>query len=382
MSTNKGYIYCFADVSRAEKAEIIAKEINNAPYGANSLYRKAAGEIVKESGITHGYCIDVGCGDGALTYEIAKRTNLYIVAVDPDPENVQKAREILDSAGLYGSRVVVHQSEYSLDRYPSYFANLVVSRKSVDTGESPIQSGIPHVQRPYGGVMITGKSGAMKKNIRGILPGAGEWTHMYADSSNTLCSTDDIVKGDLGILWWNDPDFDVPSRHGRGIAPLFKDGLMFVQGVHGIRAYDAYNGHQVWDYYIENLAKHYDQDNLLGAAITASNYAIDGDRMYVRVGMQQYSKAFRQVHVLNIKTGNLIEILKSPSIDDPGKSTWGALNYWGFLFAENGTVYGSIVDVDHIVTGSYREADMSHQFSESRAVFAMDAETGKVKKNF
>jgi SAM-dependent methyltransferase len=382
VSTNKGYIYCFADVSRAEKAEIIAKEINNAPYGANSLYRKAAGEIVKESGITHGYCIDVGCGDGALTYEIAKRTNLYIVAVDPDPENVQKAREILDSAGLYGSRVVVHQSEYSLDRYPSYFANLVVSRKSVDTGESPIQSGIPHVQRPYGGVMITGKSGAMKKNIRGILPGAGEWTHMYADSSNTLCSTDDIVKGDLGILWWNDPDFDVPSRHGRGIAPLFKDGLMFVQGVHGIRAYDAYNGHQVWDYYIENLAKHYDQDNLLGAAITASNYAIDGDRMYVRVGMQQYSKAFRQVHVLNIKTGNLIEILKSPSIDDPGKSKWGALNYWGFLFAENGTVYGSIVDVDHIVTGGYREADMSHQFSESRAVFAMDAETSKVKKNF
>ncbi|MBD3183580.1 PQQ-binding-like beta-propeller repeat protein [Candidatus Poribacteria bacterium] len=379
ISTDKGYIYCYDDIKRAGRASIIAKEINNSPYGENDLYETAAREIIKESDITHGYCIDIGCGDGALAYEIVKRTNLYVVAVDPDPENVRKARKILNSAGIYGSRVVVQQSEYSLDRYPSYFANLVISRKSVDTGESPIQAKIPHVQRPYGGVMMVGKTGSMSKSVQDALSGAGEWTHMYADPGNSLCSMDDKVKGDLGILWWNDPDFDVPSRHGRGVAPLFKDGLMFVQGVHGIRAYDAYNGHQVWDYYIEDLAKHYDQDNLLGAAITASNYAIDGDRMYVRVGMQQYSKAFRQVHVLDIYTGNHVKTLRSPSIEDPGKSRWGALNYWGFLFAENGTVYGSIVDVDHIVTGGYREADMSHQFSESRAVFAMDAETGKVK---
>lgn len=378
VSTDKGYIYCFDDQANSSSAIIIAKKINNSPYGKNELYEQSAKEIIKESGITHGYCIDVACGDGALAYELAKRTNLHIIAVDSDSANVEKARKLLNEAGLYGSRVTVHQSDLSLKRYPSYFANLTVSRYSVDKGESPYKES-PHVQRPNGGVMMVGMSNAMKKTVREPLPGAGEWTHMYADPGNTICSMDDIVKGELGILWWNDPDFDVPSRHGRGIAPLYKDGMLFVQGINGIRAYDAYNGHQIWDYYIEDLAKHYDQDNLLGAAITASNYAIDGDRMYVRVGMQQYDMAFRLVHAINIHTGNLIKILESPPIEDSGKSNWGPLNYWGFIFAKDGTVYGSIADVDHIVTGGYREADMSHQFSESKAVFAMDAETGNLK---
>jgi outer membrane protein assembly factor BamB len=378
VSTDKGYIYCFDDQANSDSSIIIAKKINNSPYGKNELYEKSAKEIIKESGITHGYCIDVACGDGALAYELAKRTNLYIIAVDPDSANVEKARKLLNEAGLYGSRVTVHQSDLSLKRYPSYFANLTVSRYSVDKGESPFKES-PHIQRPNGGVMVTGMPNAMKKTVREALPGAGQWTHMYADPSNTICSMDNIVKGELGILWWNDPDFDVPSRHGRGIAPLYKDGMLFVQGINGIRAYDAYNGHQIWDYYIEDLAEHYDQDNLLGAAITASNYAIDGDRLYVRVGMQQHSLAFRLVHVIDIHTGKLIKILESPSIEDPAKSNWGPLNYWGFVFAKDGTVYGSIVDVDHIVTGGYREANMSRQFSESKAVFAMDAETGELK---
>lgn len=379
VSTDKGYIYCFDELAKSNRASITAKQIDSSPYGDNDLYKAAAKEIIKKSNITHGYAIDVACGDGALAYELAKRTNLHIIAVDPDPENVATARKLLNSAGLYGSRVTVHQSDLSLARYPSYFANLVVSRKSVDTGMNPLGDEMPHVQRPYGGVLITGKIDSMQTHIREALPGAGEWTHIYADSGNTICSMDEAVSGELGVLWWNDPDFDVPSRHGRGMAPLFKDGILFVQGVHGVRAYDAYNGHQIWDYYIEDLAKHYDQDNLLGSAITASNYAIDGDRLYVRIGVQQYSKAFRQVHVIDIHTGKLVKILRSPAIEDTGKSNWGPLNYWGFVFAKDGTVYGSIVDVDHIVTGGYREADMSHQFSESRAVFAMDVATGKAK---
>ncbi|MBN2738839.1 MAG: PQQ-binding-like beta-propeller repeat protein [Spirochaetales bacterium] len=379
VSTDEGKIYCFDSLSVNKKALIQGKKINPAPYGNNELYKKAAKEILEKSGIGHGYCLDVNCGDGALAYELAKISNLHIIATDSNPANVALARKKLNQAGLYGNRVQVQLSETTLDRYPSYFANLIISGSSVKTGENPLTSSMPHVQRPYGGILITGKPGSMTMKTRGELEGAGQWTHMYSDPANTICSLDERVKGELGMLWWDDPDFDVPSRHGRGVAPLVKDGMLFMQGIDGIRAYDAYNGHTIWDYYIEDLAKHYDQDNLLGAAITGANYAIDGDKMYIRVGQQQYYKAFREVHVVDIYTGNQIKILTSPKLSDPGKSSWGDLNYWGLVYAKDGTLYGTITDVDHIVSGGYRESDMSHQYSESRAVFAMDPETSDVK---
>ena len=51
--------------------------------------------------MTEGYCVDLGCGDGNLAYELAKQSELFVVAIDADRANVASARAKLAAAGLY-----------------------------------------------------------------------------------------------------------------------------------------------------------------------------------------------------------------------------------------------------------------------------------------
>ena len=413
VSTDKGTIYCFGS-SAGDSIIIHTKRAVVNPYDSDETIVEAAEEIIAESGVTEGYCLDVGCGDGALAYELAMRSNLHIIAIDPDPAMVALARQKLDAAGMYGTRVTVHQCDISsLDRYPNYFANLIVSGRSVTEGAGAIRTGdVYHCLRPCGGVMAIGTPDVMEVTVRPALEGAGEWTHLYANAGNTLCSGDELVKGGLGMLWWNDPDFDMPSRHGRGPGPLYKDGIMYVEGVNEIRAYDAYNGREIWRFYLEGIGKPYDQDNtMVGVSITQGNMAIDGDRLYVRVG-QQPTSSFRYVLVLDTHNGNLIGEYQVPDFPEPVYSEsyfsrsyygegsqsrcgykeygWGPFDWdylpdyayrpgpkWGYLAVEDGTIYGTIVNPDYVVEGG--SSDTAHLYSESKALFAIDVDTGMLK---
>ena len=374
VSTDRGTIYCF-DGTGTKSPRTVTGEPNNFPYGDNDIYARAAEEIIEKTGITDGYCLDVACGEGQLAWELARRTNLSIIAIDSDPETVAKARKKLDNAGLYGSRVTVHCGDVARTPYPDYCANLVVSGRSVTGGQEVLNTDeFARLQRPCGGVLCIGEPGSMETHIRGKLTGSGDWTHLYGNPANTINSGDELVKGPLGILWFRDSDYEMPSRHGRGVGPLYSDGRLFVQGTHGIRAYDAYNGTVLWEYYIEDLMKDYDQEHLLGAATTAGNWCIEGNRLYVRVSRQAASDTYRNCLVFDVETGNLVNrfmVPPGPKGDERG--------HWGYLAVEDGTIYGTIVDNEHITTWGYLESDMSGLYSESKALFAMDAETGELK---
>jgi len=374
VSTDRGTIYCF-DGDGVRNPGVIAPQRDNFPYGANDEYAEAAREIVASTGVTEGYCLDLGCGDGRLACELAKLTNLTIIAVDADGRNVETARRKLAAAGLYGTRVVVHRGDPAKTDYPAYFANLVVSGRSVTDGEAAVSRDEAfRLQRPYGGALCVGKPGAMKTTVRGELPGAGRWTHLYSDPGNTINSGDELVTAPLGMLWFRDSDFEMPSRHGRGVGPLYRDGRLFVQGNHGIRAYDAYNGRVLWEFFIENLQKAYDQEHLLGAATTHGNWCIEGDRLYVRVSEQMAGDTFRNCLVIDAKNGNLLDRFRIPPGPDGDER-----GYWGYLAVDDGILFGSVANDEHITKWGYLESNMSALFSESKALFALDAETGEMK---
>ena len=380
VSTDRGSIHCFAP-GRIPKAETVIPESVNHPFGDNAPFETAAGEIVAASGVTDGYGLDLGCGDGRLAYELALRTNLHIYAVDPDPENVAEARRRLDSAGLYGVRVTVHLAEPGSTPYPDYFANLVVSGRSVKGGSAELSSSeMNRLLRPYGGVSCTGRPGEMEITRRGALAGAdAEWSHLYHDPANTLTSSDELVKGPLGMLWFRDSDFEMPSRHGRGVGPLFSHGLLFVEGLNALRATDAYNGHTIWEYPFRDIMKAYDQEHLVGAAATQGNICLEGDRIYFRSGGYPVEGDFagKSCLVLDAATGEkLAEYGVSAELAGNEDS------YWGYLAVKDGTLFGSLADVDHVLRYAYLESDMNKLFSESRLFFAMDASTGALKWKF
>ena len=60
-----------------------------------------------------------------MAYELARQSQLNIVAIESDPHKVRVALDYLLNAGLYGSRVSVTSWQYS--ELPDYFANLIVS---------------------------------------------------------------------------------------------------------------------------------------------------------------------------------------------------------------------------------------------------------------
>ena len=367
VSTDQGTVYCFDDSGKRTPTVIEPKRAGST-YPSDGEYAEAAEEIIRAGGVTGGYCLDLGCGDGALAYELAKRTNLQIYAVESDLDRVRVARKKLDEAGMYGVRVTVHQRDLENSAYPPYFANLIVSSRSVQTGAAGVPAAEAYrMQRPYGGVAVVGKPGAMKANVRGKLDGAGTWTHQYCDPANTCCSTDTLVKAPLGMLWFRDSDFLMPSRHGRGPAPLFADGRLFVEGMHALRAVDAYNGRTLWEFPLENILTPYDQEHLVGTANTNSNFCMAGDSIYLRTG----ARCLR----IDAATGRQMAEFPTPlPAGQPGT--------WGYIACENGTIFGTVANTEHVVYWTFGKSDMTKLFGESSAFFALDAETGKLKWSY
>ncbi|MEX0818553.1 MAG: PQQ-binding-like beta-propeller repeat protein, partial [Pirellulaceae bacterium] len=335
-------------------------------YGANADYARAATEILERSKVTAGYCVDLGCGDGALAHELARRTDLHIVAIDADPANVAEARRKLAAAGLYGARVTVMQGDPAQTHFPKYFANLVVSGRSVREGGDVVpQSELQRLQRPYGGVAAWGSPDALQITTRGALPSAGEWTHLYANAANALCSTDEI-KGPLSVLWFRDVDLELPQRHGRGPSPLFHEGRLFAQGLDGLRAVDAYNGRSLWHFELQGILAAYDADHLAGTAVTGSNMCLADDAVFLR----HEDRCYR----IDAATGQVKHTYAAPPLDDGQPGTWG------YLACEQGILFGSLANDKHIVRHAYLRADahMQQQYSESVAFFAIDVESGEL----
>jgi outer membrane protein assembly factor BamB len=361
VSTVSGAVYCFGGDPSVPSAAPASRPIESR---APQLVAEVVDEIIRTSGITAGYCVDLGCGDGDLTCELIRRTDLYVVAIDADPAKVAATRRKLLDRGVYGARGMVHCGDPQATNYPKYFANLVVSGRSLDSGsaDSNTKEAL-RLQRPYGGVVCMGPPGSMRVTTRGPLDKAGEWTHLYATAANVSCSTDDI-HGPLHVLWFRDIDLAMPQRHGRGPAPLFSAGRVFVEGMDAILAVDAYNGLPLWRFELPKVLSAYNADHLAGTAVTGSNFCLEGDSLFVCYQDRCYR--------LDVATGKKLSTYTLPgtTADEPVT--------WGYVACEDGVLYGSLANREHIVRHAYLRADdfMKQQYSESKSFCAFDVATG------
>lgn len=378
VSTASGAIHCFAAESTesaelAESAEAVQRVVHQtetAAYEDDETIAQAAAAILQSSGITAGYCVDLGCGEGQLAYELARQSDLFVVGIESDPSVVAEARRKLTAAGLYGVRVSIHQGSLSETQLPEFFANVVVSRQSLTQGDGVVDNGVDiaeavRLQRPYGGVTCFGPPEKLVVETRGAPPGAGEWTHMYSNPANTLCSTD-TIKGPLTAVWYRDIDLNLAQRHGRAPSPLFSEGRLFAEGLNELLAVDAYNGRPLWRFEQPGVLDAYNADHLVGSAATGSNMCIANDSIFLRNGETCYR--------IDVATGKVKSTFKTPPHPD------GATAEWGYIACQDGILFGSTSNESHIVRHAYLRADdhMQKQYSESTSLFAIDIETGEL----
>lgn len=334
--TLEGCIYCFGE----KKTEPKRHELESKPLPSGSgQWADKAERILEMTDQKEGYCLLLGLGTGELLYELINKSDLHIIAIDPDAGKVAAMRRQLDEAGLYGNRVSVHIGEITTMQLAPYIANLIVledlQAAGAGLGEAFIKS-VFHSLRPYGGTACFSlpkrrHAAIFRRTIRSELPGceiaslgefirltrvgplpdSADWTHQYGDSANTVMSHDKAVKAPLGLLWFGGPSNDeILPRHGHGPSPQVVGGRLFIEGRNMIRAVDVYTGRLLWERQFEDLGKYYDNtSHQPGANEIGSNYVTVSDAVYIIYG--------DRIHVLDPATGRTKDEFSIPGQDNP-----------------------------------------------------------------
>ncbi len=331
----------------------------SSPYSdgpESDLIKNTADLILEKSGINKGYCLVLDSGNGQLAFELARKSNLKVVAVEKDPDAIKEARNKLVRTGLYGSRISIHQGNTGDLPYGSFFANLIVSGNAIH-GEIPGGSfeAVYSFLRPAGGKAVFGSastdsvfekellqwvgnpadasieglqgSGHLTVINREKLSGSGEWTHQYGHPDNASCSKDQLIKGEMDLQWWGRPGpRPMPDRGPRNPAPVSANGRLYVQGFRVLFGIDSYNGTILWSQQIPRMRR-------ANMPRDCSNMAASDEYLYMAID----SKCF----AMEGETGaRAIQFSLPPSISER-EYDWGYVAVTGDQLIGSGVRKGS-----------------------------------------
>ncbi len=280
VTTKEGGIHCFGEGTAEPKTH--ALETRPLPDTADQGARHAA-EILEAAGVSEGYCVVLGLGDGRLMEEILAQSKLRVIGVDADGRKVNALRDRLVAAGLYGRAQVFLGEPFDFP-LPPYLASLIVTGEGFPM-ETPVQK-IFSVLRPYGGTACLrlpalkqeafaawAASGTLQNadvgrcsefaTLRrsGPLPGSAAWTHETGDAARSYCSADDLIRTPLGILWYGDGadhGFFKDKDYGVGVKPQGVGGRLFAFQVQSrtLHAIDVYTGRLLWKQKVEHFTRY------------------------------------------------------------------------------------------------------------------------------
>lgn len=333
--TEEGLVYCFG---AAQQAQPVRHALNppSTEFPRDNWTQHAA-HIIETSAAQSGYALSWGVGSGRLVEELARQSELHIIVVEPDEDIARRYRDRLHRAGLYGTRVaVVNADPETLDMAP-YLANLIVCEQpgALDFGGGTLNIHIGAASRdehpaaryikplrPYGGmawmisppraqarlartfnaarvegIAVEERPIAVTLTREGPLPGAGSWTHQYADSANSGFSPDSLTRAPLSLLWFGGADnHNALPRHMNGPVPQVVGGRLFLMGKDTLSARDVYTGRDLWTFKLPGVGhaftslEHEEQwragaavyfPNHPGANFTSSKYVSMPDSVYL-----------------------------------------------------------------------------------------------------
>ncbi|MCF7764348.1 MAG: PQQ-binding-like beta-propeller repeat protein [Verrucomicrobia bacterium] len=337
VSTDRGVLHAIGETS---ESELNAADGSSQGKGDEKHRSNVSGgdfeRVVRALAGSQGYGLVLGAKNTSLIQRLLDQTSLKLVVLDPDQTQVARFRSVLQSTGDYGTRVSVHRVGRGILPFTDYFANTIIDLGGTDPGGDGAWSGeeIQRVLRPFGGLLW--RAPFEVPFVRGALPGAGEWTHLYANTGNTASTDDQWVHAEMALQWFGGPGpRRMVDRHLRAPAPLVAKGRLFIMGENTVIGVDAYNGTELWETKVPG-AQRYSMPYDAGYAAT------DGEQIYLAV--------LAECRVLDAATGRLDRKLAHPGADgvDGG--------HWGYVAVSDGRLYGTVQQA-----GASRQAPSRHQ---------------------
>ena len=196
---------------------------------------------------------------------------------------------------------------------PPYFADVIIysTQPSVEEAEAAHRS-----LRPYGGEIHIGETDEVIVR-EGGLPGTDDWTHQYANATQTVVANDEHVKAPFGVLWFGGPSHEgILPRHGHGPSPQVAGGRLFIEGIDKLRAVDVYTGRLLWETMLPGFADYYNRtDHFAGAGEIGTNYVSLAESVYAVYGSN--------ILELEAANGKIVRAFPAPMGEDGREAMWG-----------------------------------------------------------
>lgn len=384
VSTDQGVLYCFGEKKEAnEISEEADENYFSSAAGKDDAMKRARiiqQHLPRESGLLLVYNSE----GGDLVHSLTQTCDYYILGIEEDEKKALKSINHLDEAGIYGVRTSIFQGKLDEIQLSDYLINvLVIDNKTSESELNSMAEEFARILSPSGGRLLIPREVSenditklMKASFDGYslsatdeywviqretLPGSGEWTHLYANPSNTVSTGDSYASDEVRPLWFGQPGpREMSDRHHRAPSPMFKNGILFIPKDNGVIAADAYNGTLLWKKDIPNFRR-------IKISRDAGNLALTNEYLY--------AVADNFCYALDVTTGKEHDVIRVPQIKR------GYTNaHWGYLASEGDMLFGSGRKISAIFD-QYSRLDWSEysRLVTSDYLFGIDRKSGKTK---
>lgn len=373
VSTDAGRIYSFAP---GQHEPLTQRGPDPWKLGSDEAHSIFAKEILEKAGARRGFGLITPGQPAELALELARQSELDFIMLAKVAGSAETLREDIRRAGL-STRITVHEQSPSKPLpYTDYIFNLILAKKPENEKISAEE--LRRVLRPHGGMLVWGPDSKTIEK-RGPLADVGEWSHMYANPANTVCSDDKHVGGPMQLQWFGPPGpRQMLDRHLRTVAPLWKNGRLFIPGDNRVIAVDAYNGTPLWNVKVPDSRR-------VGAYRDCSYIVAGEDSIFVAaanvcIELDAATGAIRSTRPVP----NLLRPIEAdPSPHQPAIAERPA--EWGYLATVDGLLIGSVAAPNSTRRESSLAAIHEGTFWDARplvtsqGVFVLDQKTGQTK---
>jgi len=251
---------------RLGRVVVVVCLVLNCPPAEAGSEAEQARQILDASGVKGGLVVHVGCGDGELTAALRAGDGYVVHGLEQEVARVEKARQHIQTLGLYGPVSVERWSGTRLP-YADNMVNLVVA-----SGEWQVANEeIARVLAPGGVALFLNRQSKIgnRKWIKPWPDDIDDWTHNLYDASGNAVSRDTAV-GPPHHLQWVAPPRNTRSHDvlASVSAAVTSGGRLFyiidesppamigLPARWSLVARDAFNGVLLWKKRIESWEPH------------------------------------------------------------------------------------------------------------------------------